>query len=582
MCGIFGVTNHTDEASALKALKSFAYRGPDHTGYVMEKGVFLGNNRLSIIDLDERSNQPQFSADKRISIVFNGEIFNFRQLKMTLSSLGHIFKTESDTEVLLHLYEQYGESFVTMLRGMFAIALFDKPKNKIVLLRDHAGIKPLYYTTKGGRFIFSSELKGITAIEKDLRLSRYSFTLASGLGYIPSPYTLYEEVYKLPAGASLTYDLSSQALEVKRDSFINAESEIRDPNALAELVEEKVLSHLVGDVPVGLFFSGGTDSSLIAAILKKHNISLKTYSIIMGNKPEDAEYIEKIGKHLDLNMHKAVFGVEEFDAALKVVKGKLDEPTLDSSLLALYHISKIASQEVKVVLSGEGADEFFFGYPRARALVDMGSGKRSLAFLDPLYNSNIPFKGKRRIFLMLYKYFGDPYSYYLAATTDRLNTLGWAQWRELFRENRFKPLELDQHYYLENDLLRKMDLATSYTSIEGRVPFLDADIISASRNFCLDFKNGTMLKPVLKKMLTQYLPSELVYRGKSGLGLQVRKIFKVSTIFKNDFEAALVFLRAQEEFRGLVPDTQSDKLALESPYYSFLLLTYYYAIKNTV
>lgn len=583
MCGIFGATGLENDQVAAQALLLFKYRGPDHTGHYFGEGVFIGTNRLSIIDLDHRSDQPIFNEAKTVGVVFNGEIYNFRELQTELKQQGIQFRTESDTEVILRLYEKYGSAFVSRLRGMFAFAIYDKVTGKISLFRDHAGIKPLYYAYDKGELRFSSELKGVTMLKSGSALSSQAFVLASVLGYIPSPLTMYEDIFKLERGAMLIHDLKTGSHEIVQHAYKYEESQVTTIESLTELIEQKVLSHLVGDVPVGLFFSGGTDSSLIAAILKKYQRRLNAYAIIMSNKQEDAHYIDVIGKKLDLNVHKVNFAQSEFDQTLAELKPLIDEPTLDSSLFVIHHLSKVAAKDVKVVLSGEGADEFFFGYKRHLPMANGANRKlRDLSFLDPVFSARASFKGKRTLFMRLYEYFNDLNSYYLLATGNSHSAQGWRECRQFFKDfGNTNPLLLDQDFYLENDLLRKNDLGTSYASIEGRVPFLDPDIITASKHFQSEFRNGTMLKPVLKKVLTNYLPDELVYRKKSGLGPPVRSLFRNSDTFRVDLQKALEHLRSYDELYEFIQDVTADFLIDKEPAYAFFLVTYYYALCNT-
>ncbi|MEI6346112.1 MAG: asparagine synthase (glutamine-hydrolyzing) [bacterium] len=583
MCGIIGI-NEQNEAQVRIAASLFAYRGPDATRLFSDARVTLGHHRLSILDIDPRSHQPMASADGALRIVFNGEIYNFKQVKEQLSGK-YQFKTTSDTEVLLCAYKEWGVNMTEQIRGMYAFALYDTAQQKIVLMRDHVGIKPLYYYAKAGVFAFASEMKGLTALLSakglSLKVLADSVELFITLGYVPSPYTIYEDVFRVERSSVVEYDLSARAIS-KKATYRQNVSVVKGEEEFAQLLETQVLSHLVSDVPVGVFFSGGTDSSLVAAILQKHRISLETFSIAVDRKAEDQAYFKRIGVALQLKTNVFSFGVDEFDAVYEEVMSKIDEPTHDNSIFPTYFVSKKAAEKVKVVLSGEGGDEYFFGYHRDTVLSKLSAKQDyNITWLDRLFFLMPNVRSKNALFERFFILFGQPFSFYLlhmSPSKDLASLEGWRLWKGLFRQNATTPRLLDQDFYLEGDLLRKTDFATSYVSIEGRVPLLDVDVVRNSTQFSDQSLVGGVSKAFLKKILTRYLPKELVYRNKSGFGIDLRGLFKSSRLLKRELVEAQQYLRERLLLR---PEHENaERLMARYPNLAFALISLFRVLKN--
>lgn len=581
MCGIFG-TNKISLAASKKALATFKYRGPDNTGFFVDEEVFLGHHRLAILDLDPRSNQPFIDEKEGLSIIFNGEIYNYRELKSGLLNKFN-YRTKSDTEVLLRAYQKYGPNLMKYVKGMYAFAIYDKKKKKIYLFRDQHGIKPLYYYSKNGRFIFSSEIKGIIAALRSAQIS-YEFcdksiNLYLGLGYIPSPLSLYVDIFKLPPHHFLEYDLVKK--EIIKVESVETETQIcASEEEYFQLIEKKILSHLISDVPVGVLFSGGTDSSLIAAVLQKYKYRLETFSIRMSNKVEDEFFFNKISRQLGLKAHVYNFSQREFNSIYNDVMDKIDEPIADSSLFPTFYICKMAARKVKVILSGEGGDEFFFGYHRHGSMKVMKNYiDYELTVLDKMFLLAPSFRKKNRIFKKLYELFKQPLSYYLTSQMLYNHKCAFTGWKEEFRRARVLPMNVDKQYYLENDLLRKIDFATSYNSIEGRVPLVDIDIVKNSELFPhLTMKND-MLKPLLKKMLLNYLSANFVYRGKSGFGFSPRKIFSPKSPAYGDFKDMFLFFKSKQIFNFNL-NSDDNYFLKKYPLFCLSLLFLYRSIIN--
>nr|MBA3284073.1 asparagine synthase [Nitrosopumilus sp.] len=400
------------------------------------------------------------------------------------------------------------------------------------------------------------------------------------LGYIPSPYSLYNEISKLPKSSYLEFDLTSRTSKLY--TYQADIPSVTSEEDYAKLIERKVLDHLIADVPVGVFFSGGTDSSLIAAILHKNNINLETFSIGIDYKNDDKHYFKEISNYLKLKSHVYSFDSKEFDEVYDEVMDKMDEPTYDNSLFPTYFVSKKAAEKVKVVLSGEGGDEFFYGYPRSLVLQNMGSKRDySITLLDRLFFLLPAFKSKNFLFLRLFEKVGQPMSYYILHMSPARDCATLQQWKEVkkeFQRINVSPLGIDQEFYLENDLLRKTDFATSYVSIEGRVPLLDVDIIGNAHHFENKKIERGVLKSFLKKILTRYLPENMVYRNKSGFGLDMVKIFKNSSNIQADFDRALSYLK-NKGISIKMPHAR-DVMMRKHPHYCFALISLYRSISN--
>ena len=583
MCGIIGM-NGRDEKALREAGACFAYRGPDASAFFSDNVITLGHHRLAIVDLDPRSTQPFSDTEKKVWIVFNGEIFNFKEVREKLTSK-YSFRTTSDTEVLVYAYREWGMDMTKHIEGMYALAIYDTDKKKVFLMRDHVGIKPLYYYAEGGVFAFASEQKGLMSILRkrgvtpSLDIESLDFFFA--LGYIPSPYSMYKGVKKLRKASYLEYDLVKK--EVVREARCEfAPVHVSNGDEYMKLIEKKVLSHLIADVPVGVFFSGGTDSSLIASILHRHGIDLETFSIKLDYKTEDAKYFDLISKHLKLKSHVYDFNVAELDSVYEEVMTKLDEPTYDNSIFPTYFVSKKASEKVKVVLSGEGGDEFFYGYPRSLELSRM-NGKRDygITLLDYIFLLTPPFKAKNHVFQKLFRMARQPMSYYLMSMSPARDRATLSQWRRAkaeFKKRNVAGVEIDQEFYLEDDLLRKTDLATSYVSIEGRVPLLDIDIVRNASVVESEKLADGVLKAFLKKMLATYIPPELVYRSKSGFGVNMVTFFEKSAHLRPSLIQAIAFLSD----RGIATPRVGniDKAIRKYPHLCFSLIALHRSIVN--
>lgn len=545
MCGILGST-HTSRESLSRAAPCIAYRGPDATGFFVDGSFGMAHHRLSIIDVDSRSSQPMIDAETGITISYNGEIYNFKELRASLKS-AYSYKTESDTEVLLHAYREMGTAFFPKLRGMFALALYDPRNASVVLARDHAGIKPLYWADVSGTLLFSSEVKGVAALmrENDTTpaIDHAALSLALQYGYIPPPLTLIEGVTSVRPGTCLIWDLTTHAVR----SVEEWKPEV-SVTTLPQALQAAVSEHLVSDVPVGLFFSGGIDSTLILSELQTLGAPLQTFTLAQAGKDVDVVAAREIASMLDLPAPEEVeLTAASFAEAYARVMDRIDEPLADTSIFPTALLALRAAKDVKVVLSGEGGDELFYGYERQRVLSGMTRMDSEISLLDRLYLSTPHVPGKNRIFLFLYQCFKQPISYYLLllSPTQRLldlRTLALAKRHAISATS--VPEHMDRTLYLEGNLLRKLDMATSYASIEGRVPLLDprlyalSDALTPSEQF--DSSGG---KRPLRSLLERILPTSLLNRPKSGFGMWRAPFIAEHAPYQEDVSRGVALLR---------------------------------------
>jgi len=577
MCGIIGTTSGNTRAVS-DSLATFSYRGPDAVQYFSDARIALGHARLSIIDLDSRAHQPFFDESKEIGIVFNGEIYNYQELRKTLEGIpGVRFRTTSDTEVLVNGYRVWGPALLPKLRGMFAFAIYDLRDNSVFLARDHAGIKPLYFSLEQEELRFASELKGIATLFRregvSMEVDKDAISLYPVLGYIPSPLTLIRGVQKLARGTWLRYDLTTK--KVVTETWTPTTIDITSRAELEDAIRRSVLEHCVADVPIGAFFSGGVDSSLIAAILREAGTEVSTFSIQVAGRPADEPYFRDIARELGVKAHIAEFGLREFEDMYQDLLTRIDDPIADTSIFPTTFVARLASKEVKVVLSGEGGDELFLGYPRTIRLAHMKQARTSSLF-DTTYLESPSFPGKNRIFSQLAASERLASSYYLLATSparDLSSLQGWKLAQELLQSK--QHTWFDRDLYLENMLLRKTDMATSYASIEGRVPLLGAELWNAAPGFAAE--NLIDGKTILKDMLGTFIPRALIDRPKAGFGLDIETLFEQSKHLRQDLHEAIPGLRAC----GVqVSEKQERVIAERYPVYGFGLVTLHNALKN--
>ncbi len=548
------------------------HRGPDEEGLWADesKGAYLGHRRLSILDVAD-GHQPMWTRDGRLGIVFNGEIYNFAELRQELEDAGHRFETDhSDTEVLLHGYRQWGRDLTTRLNGMWAFALYDRESDILLCSRDRVGKKPFYYTLQNGTFAFASEL---TALIKhhavQATVSIRSLKKYFAYGYIPSPLSLYSEISKLPAGCSLEFSLADRTLKTHRYWQFMLEPvearpagiEERWADELRHLLDRAVGRRLVSDVPLGVFLSGGVDSSAVAAIAARQLGAgqLETFSI--GFEEDDfdeSRYARMAAAHVGSRHHLEMLSLGKARALLPEIFGRLDEPMGDSSLLPTFLLCRHARRHVTVALGGDGADELFAGYAPFRALRwaklysqlvprPVHEAIRLLAGRLPVGHGymNLDFKIKRTLRGLSYpEQLWNPV-WMSALDRSELEQLFQepVEWEDVFSEaielwDASQPAGLEEQtlqfftrLYLENDILTKIDRASMMNSLEVRAPFLDIDMIDFARRIPTEYKlRHGQTKYLLKKAMVPLLPRQILFRAKQGFAVPVSQWFRDGTL----------------------------------------------------
>ncbi|HEY1284476.1 MAG TPA: asparagine synthase (glutamine-hydrolyzing) [Solirubrobacterales bacterium] len=552
MCGICGVvtaSGSADRETVERMNRRLVHRGPDSDGIFHDGGAALAARRLAIIDL-EGGTQPLTNEDGSVVVVQNGEIYNYRELREDLDHRGHSFATASDTEVLAHLYEEHGEGFVRRLRGMFAIALWDARRRRLLLARDRFGIKPLYYREAGGELAFCSELKSM------LELRRFSReidprALAAYLAFnsIPSPLTIFAEARKLPAGCTLSW----QGGEVRLERFARpapapaGEVRRRPVEALAdelrETLRDSVRAHLVADVPVGVLLSGGVDSAGLTALAAGEvGEAVKTFSIGFEESSfNELDRAREVARRYRTDHHELILRPDAVELLPKLVDA-FDEPFGDSSAVPTYLVSQLAAGEVKVALSGEGGDELFGGYytyvadrlaPRVGRLAALAS---PLVEALPSSDAKASFDYKAKRFVRAARL--PPLERHHAwkeifASGERAALLGALDtgWdpvelhRERFDETEGAELlarlqDVDLGIYLVDDLLVKTDRSSMAHSLELRVPFLDQRVAEMAMGLATPLKvRGLAKKRLLRRALAPLLPRAVLRGPKQGFSI---------------------------------------------------------------
>jgi len=568
MCGIAGFVGHGGMAVLQRMADRIAHRGPDDEGFLIDadRGVHLAHRRLSILDIGG-GHQPMQSDDGTVIIVFNGEIYNFRELRSELEKSGTVFRTDhSDTEVLLHGWKQWGPDLVHRLNGMWAFALYDRSRRLLFLSRDRFGKKPLYYCAKPEFFAFASELIALreypsvpaTLCERALR--KYF-----GYGFVPAPHTFLEGVFKLPAGHSLTLDLDTLTPRIERYwqyrpeplEHRPADAQARWTEELLDKLDAAVKRRLVADVPVGSFLSGGIDSSMVSALAIRHvgRDRLKTFSIGFEEASfDESAYARCVARHIGAEHHVETLSIQRALDILPDIAARMDEPIADASILPTYLLCQHARRLVTVAIGGDGADELFAGYDPFKAL-------RYARWYETL----VPQPVHRAISLMAARL---PVSHRYMSLDFRLKRMlrgmdhapnlrlpVWmsplppSELEALFRQ----PIDLDDLYseaieawddcashdpvdrtiafyirlYLQDDILVKVDRASMLHSLEVRAPFLDCELVDFVRQLPSDVKlRGSTTKWILKQAASTLLPSNIVSRPKQGFGVPVGQWFR--------------------------------------------------------
>ena len=568
MCGIAGFFGAGDCAVLERMIARLVHRGPDDDGFLTESehGVNLGFRRLAILDL-VGGRQPMTTTDGALTVVFNGQIYNFRELREELTKLGAQFVTDhSDTEVLLHGWRQWGEDLAKHLNGMWAFALYDRTQKRAFFSRDRFGKKPLFYWAGRHTFVFASEL---TALREHPAvpgtLSQRALQKYFGYGYVPAPLTFYEGVHKLPAGHNLTLDLTDRSIRVSRywqyqpEPFDQrpADAEQRWQEELATRLDAAVARRLVADVPVGCFLSGGLDSSTVAALALRHvgRGRLRTFSIGFEEATfDETGYARLVAQHIGADHQVETLSVQRALDLLPEIAARWDEPIADASMLPTYLLCQHARRQVTVALGGDGADELFAGYDPFRALRyaetwsrfvprPVHRGITMLAARLPVSHGYMSFDFRVKRTLRGLDY---PAHLWLPVW---MAPLAPSELNELFNapvdpEDVFSeaieawdgcrstdPVERSIAFYirlyLQDDILVKVDRASMLNSLEVRAPFLDCELVDFVRRLPSDMKlRGGTTKYLLRKMASSLLPSEILERSKQGFAVPIGQWFR--------------------------------------------------------
>lgn len=558
MCGIAGIVDFNDKPDILQDVlkemtRRLAHRGPDGEGFYFGDNVAIGHRRLSVIDI-EGGAQPMTNEDERYWLIYNGEIYNFKDLMEELKARGHHFKTRCDTEVILHAYEEWGEKCLDRFNGMFAFALWDEEEEKLFFARDRLGIKPFFFAHDGKRLVFSSEIQALLpALKSKPQLDEYGLTAYFMVQYVPSPDTIFKEIKKLsPATAGL---FDRHGLKIWRwwklpEGTIPDEG--RASEELLSLLEDSVKLRLVSDVPLGAFLSGGIDSSSVVALMARNSCErVRTFQVTFQEYPSyDESYFGLTASKAFGTVHHILdMKASDMIELLPKIMTSMGEPVADPALVPTYMVSKLARQHVTVVLTGEGADELFGGYLRyslerlsylwslvpsfaknyfSQLLKKIPRSERALKALNAM---NLPAGGKRHLGWLMTLPLEELAE--LLPTADVIaNTEKLACIFSLYfkGENKTNPLKdtlrCDLSTWLPDDLLAKVDFMSMSHGLEARVPYLDYRLVEWV--FKLPPKKlmqGLKRKAILKEAVRSFVPKEIVNRPKRGFTLPIKEWF---------------------------------------------------------
>lgn len=561
MCGYIGFTNKIkDPATVLENMKeSIRHRGPDSDGSYIDDDICMGFRRLSIIDLDE-GDQPLFNEDKSLVLTFNGEIYNYKILRAELEKSGHVFSTHSDSEVLLHGYEQYGRELVTKLRGMFSFVIWDKNSKTLFGARDMFGIKPLYYAEMDGTFMYGSEIKAFLyhpSFKKELNEQALAHYLS--FQYSPLEETFFKGVYKLPPAHSFTYKDGVFLKERYFKPDFKAEEgsfpEFTDKTEAA--VMESVTAHKIADVEVGSFLSSGIDSSYIASAAKVD----KTFTVgFAGEKYNEISYAKRFSEIIGVENINKEISSEEYFVSFPDIQYHMDEPLADPAAIALYFVSKIASEHVKVVLSGEGADELFGGYKVYREPLTCTKYNKIPLVIRRMIGAIASLFPARRGFNFLVRRGGRLEDWFIG----NANIFSYKERRKILKcglsapapkavckrfydeasslDDVTKMQYLDINMWLMGDILLKADKTSMANSLELRVPFLDKNIMALAQTIPTEYRvDSANTKKALRAAAARTIPEFTANKEKLGFPVPIRvwlKEDKYYNMVENAFKSA--------------------------------------------
>jgi asparagine synthase (glutamine-hydrolysing) len=626
MCGIVGVFSDKqlfNKFQVGKMLDSIAHRGPDDEGIVAidtntnqvqkdQSNLLFGHRRLSILDLSSLGHQPMSTRDQKIWITYNGEIFNFIEIREKLRKKGYSFSSNTDTEVILYAYQEYGKNCLKLFRGFFAFCIYDYHKQELFLARDRLGSKPLKYFFDGNTLAFSSEIQALLKIESINKSIDYqSISQFLSLKYIPAPNTIFKNIKKLPAGSFMTFDLKKKKLNIEKYWDPEFESKIDisyndAKNKTKELLKDAINIRMISDVPVGVFLSGGIDSSSIVALLREqYSDQINTFSVgFSDSKFDERSYARRIAEKFETN-HTEFLVEPDLKSDLERIVTNYDEPFADPSMIPTYYLSKEVSNHVKVVLGGDGADEMLAGYKRyaiqkrsafLNYLPDLYRGfNRSLLKYTPLVFDKRAGWGKtNRILESLSGDMVDTYYLRLSGFSKKQKFDLFGQDKEQINQNIWNKdiyeyfnkhpnlssidrlMAVDQITHLPEYILTKSDISGMANSLEARAPFIDVEFIEWINKLPISFKDGGYSKRILKDILQESgVDKDIVHRKKAGFTPPLKSWMKDSNEIIKHFllseESTLGFLD-KDYLRGIYEYNASNDYPMSNHLYTLLTL----------
>ena len=560
MCGICGTSfrsqdKNVSESLLTKMCETIVHRGPDDIGVFTDQNFGMGMRRLSIIDLNT-GHQPQFNEDGSLAIVFNGEIYNYRELRQKLIANGHKFQTDSDNESIIHAYEESGFECLQKLNGMFGFSIYDCKEKQLFLARDRVGIKPLYYYMDDEVFAFGSEIKPILQIGGiDRTIDVEALNLFLTFEYIPSPYSIFKKIRKIPPGHFLVYRDHSVKIHKYWDVEFNQDAKYLEDDELRDLIRDAVKLRLVSDVPLGAFLSGGIDSSTIVGLMAESmDRPVKTFSIGFEDQSyNELNYARTIAKKFETEHTEFIIQPDAVDLVEKLVY-HLDEPLGDFSIFPTYLVSKMARDYVTVVLSGDGGDELFAGYDTY--IADKIAGRFQIlpkylrnGVIKPIINLFPPQEQKKGMINKMRRFIEgieypedlqhvrwmvflsemDRHQLFNADVSQSINGESTYEFiRSYFHQSSSSDRLNQQNFvdfktYLVDNILVKVDRMSMATSLEARVPFLDHRVVESSFRIPGNLKlNGKNSKYILKRTMKDLLPKEILHRDKQGFSIPIK------------------------------------------------------------
>jgi len=572
MCGICGVYGFDDRKLIRAMNKTLVHRGPDQEGYFIDKNIMLGHRRLSIIDLSSKGKQPTHNENKTVWCVYNGEIYNFAEIRDELEKKGHRFYSNTDTEVIVHAYEEYGFECLKYFNGMFAFALWDSKKKLLFLARDRIGVKPLHYYYDKKKFVFASEIKAILA-DKDIprKVNHEALSQFIGFEYVPAPLTMFEGIYKLPAAHYLV--VKNKKVEVHKywDVVPQELNGIDLIKTTRNLIHDSVKMRLVSDVPLGAFLSGGIDSSTIVSVMSSLSDNVKTFSIGFNESTYDeSKYARLVADKFKTDHTEKIIDPKDIIPLFDKIIPQMDEPFGDLSIFPTYLVSELARTKVTVSLSGDGGDELFGGYDWY--LAESLSKIYSKVPLKSLINSGINrigYTSKSKGFVNKAKRFLEGYN-----KDEKYSQLRWLSNVDVsdiknllsfkFEKDPFSPMfkysnsgfdglnknmYLDLKTYLPDDIFTKVDRASMMVSLEAREPLVDYRLVEHAFRIPSSYKiRGINRKYLMKMMMKDILPKEIIHKEKQGFTIPMKnwmrselKDFVVNKLSKDNLKEIGLF-----------------------------------------